>query len=32
MKSSATREELINFSLWVFATEGKDMYEIRKIS
>lgn len=32
MKSSATREELINFALWVFATEGKDMYEIRKIS
>ncbi len=32
MKSSATPEELINFALWVFATHGKDIYEIRKIS
>jgi hypothetical protein len=32
MKSSATPEELINFALWVFATHGKDIYEIRKVS
>lgn len=32
MKSSATPEELINFALWVFATHGKKLYEIRKIS
>jgi hypothetical protein len=32
MKSSATPEELINFALWVFATHGKEIYEIRKVS
>jgi hypothetical protein len=32
MKSSATPKELINFALWVLATHGKDLYEIRKVS
>jgi hypothetical protein len=32
MKHNATPEELIKFALWVFATYGKDIYEIRKIS
>ena len=32
MKHNATPEELIKFALWVFATYGKDIYEIRKNS
>jgi len=32
MKGPASPEDLINFALWVFATYGKELYEIRKIS
>jgi hypothetical protein len=31
MKGQASPEDLINFALWVFATYGKDKYEIRDI-
>jgi hypothetical protein len=32
MKGNSTPEERINFALWVLATDGKELYEIRKIS
>ena len=32
MKGHASPEDLINFALWVFATYGKHLYEIRKVS
>ena len=31
MKHSATSEDLLRFALWVFATYGKDIYEIRDV-
>ena len=31
MKGHASPEDLINFALWVFATYGKDIYEIRDV-
>jgi len=32
MKGNSTPEERIKFALWVLATDGKEIYEIRKIS
>jgi hypothetical protein len=32
MKGNSTPQERINFALWVLATDGKELYEIRKIS
>lgn len=32
MKGNSTSQERINFALWVLATDGKELYEIRKIS
>jgi hypothetical protein len=32
MKGNSTPEERLKFALWVLATDGKDIYEIRKIS
>jgi hypothetical protein len=31
MKGNSTPQERINFALWVLATDGKELYEIRKV-